>query len=389
MATAVRQQISRRAARLQPSAIRRLFDRAATMTDVISLGIGEPDFVTPSGIRTAAIRSIEEGQTGYTSNYGILPLRRAIADYVRRLHGIDYDPATEILVTIGVAEGLDLAFRATIDPSDEVLVPDPSYLNYGADIGLCDGAVVPVPTSAGDGFILRGAAVAARIGSRTKAIVIGYPSNPTGAVLDRAALSDLAAVAAERDLLIYSDEIYSRLVYGVDYTSIIEMPGARERTIFLSGLSKSHAMTGWRVGFACGPARLIEQMMRIRQYTTLCPPTASQYAAVEALTNGEPDVQRMVAEYDGRRRAIVDRFRGMGLNTPEPDGAFYAFPRIAHTGLDDVTFCDSLLEEAKVVMVPGSTFGECGAGHARASYAISLKRIDEACDRIAGFLGRL
>jgi aminotransferase len=380
---------SERAARLEPSAIRRLFESAATMTDVISLGIGEPDFVTPPAIRAAAIRSIEEGLTGYTSNYGILPLRQAIASYVRRLHGVEYDPATEILVTIGVAEGLDLAFRATLDAGDEVLIPDPSYLNYAAGIRLSDGIAVPVSTDADHDFALTGDAVARNVGPRTKAIVLGYPSNPTGTVLDAGALADIAAVAAERDLLVYSDEIYSRLVYGVEHHSVIEFPSARNRTVLLSGLSKSHAMTGWRVGFACGPAPLIGRMMRIRQYTTLCPPTASQYAAIEAFKNGERDVERMVAEYDRRRRRIVERFRGLGLEMPQPRGAFYVFPRVAHTGLDDIEFCDRLLDEEKVVMVPGSAFGACGVGHVRASYATTVERIDAACDRIGRFLSRL
>ena len=384
-----RDMVSRRAAALRPSAIRKFFDRAATMQDVISLGIGEPDFDTPLALRRAAVRSIEEGLTKYTSNYGILPLRQAIGEYTAGLRGIRYEPTTEILVTIGVSEGLDLAFRATLDAGDEVLVPDPAYVNYSAGMILADAVAVPVTTTADRGFRLTADDLRRVITPRTKGIVLGFPSNPTGTVLTPDDIRGIAELAREWDLLVYADEIYDRLVYDVEYRSIIQETGLKERTLYFGGFSKSFAMTGWRIGYACGPATLIAQMIKVRQYTTLCPPNASQYAALEALRTGEPDVVRMVGEYDRRRKRLWQRFNKMGLSCHEPHGAFYAFPKVSDTGLTDDAFCTRLLEEEKVVMIPGSAFGACGAGHARASYATSIDRIDEACDRIERFLGRI
>ena len=376
-------------ARLPASGIRRFFDLVAGVEGVISLGVGEPDFVTPPAFRDAAIRSIRRGETKYTSNYGIKPLRVAISEHTAALRGVRYDPDREVLVTVGVSEAVDLALRATLSDGDEVILADPSYVAYVPGIVLAGGVPVPVPTLASEDFRLTSTAVARAITPRTRAILLGFPNNPTGAVLDLEDVRGIARLAMEHDLLVYSDEIYDRLVYGAEHHSIISEPGMRERTIYLAGFSKSYAMTGWRVGYACAPAEIVEQMMKIHQYTVMCVPTAAQYAALEALRSGEPEVLRMHAAYDQRRTLMWRRFNEMGLHCFEPRGAFYCFPNITSTGLSDDLFCERLLGEEKVVVVPGNAFGERGRGHVRACYAASIDDIGEACDRIERFIARL
>jgi aminotransferase len=374
--------------RIPASGIRRFFDLVSGVEGVISLGVGEPDFVTPQRFRDAAIRSIKDGHTKYTSNYGIRPLRDAISEHTEKLRGVRYDPESEILVTVGVSEAVDLALRATLNEGDEVIIADPSYVAYVPGIVLAGGVPVPVPTLEEHDFRLRAEDIAVWITPRTRAILLGFPNNPTGAVLTPDDLAGIAKLAEEHDLLVYADEIYDRLVYGSEHHSIIELPGMRERTVYLAGFSKSYAMTGWRVGYACAPLEIVEQMMKIHQYTVMCVPTAGQYAALEALRTGEDEVRRMVAEYDRRRKVMLQRFNALGLRCFEPRGAFYCFPNITSTGMDDEQFAERLLREERVVTVPGSAFGERGRGHVRACYATSLEKIEEACDRIARFVGR-
>jgi len=389
MTLAKRSLTGERVARLPASGIRRFFDLAAGLPGVISLGVGEPDFVTPDAFRDAAIRSIKEGKTQYTSNYGLLALREAIADHTTQGRGVGYDPKNEILVTVGVSEAVDLALRATLNEGDEVIVADPSYVAYVPGIVLAGGVPVPVATDEANAFRLLPSDVKRAITPRTRAILLGFPNNPTGAVLEADDVRGIAALAREHDLLVYADEIYDRLVYGAKHRSILDEPGMKERTIYLAGFSKAYAMTGWRVGYACAPAEIIEQMMKIHQYTVMCVPTAAQYAALEAMRTGEPEVKRMVAEYDKRRTRMYERFNAIGLRCFEPRGAFYCFPNVTSTGLTDGEFCERLLSEEKVVVVPGNAFGERGAGHVRACYAASMEKIDEACDRIERFVGRL
>jgi aminotransferase len=375
-----------RVERIPASGIRRFFDLIAGVEGAISLGVGEPDFVTPERFREAAIRSIKDGKTKYTSNYGIRPLRAAISAHTAKLRGVQYDPEREIIVTVGVSEAVDLAMRATLNDGDEVILADPSYVAYVPGIVLAGGTPVPVPTREEDDFRLRPDDVAAAITPRTRAILLGFPNNPTGAVLEKEDVAGIARLAEEHDLLVYADEIYDRLVYGTEHHSILAMPDMKERTIYLAGFSKSYAMTGWRVGYACAPAAIVEQMMKIHQYTVMCVPTAAQYAALEALATGEPEVQRMVGEYDKRRRYMWKRFNDMGLHCFEPRGAFYCFPNITSTGLSDDDFCERLLKQERVVVVPGNAFGERGRGHVRACYASSMEQIVEACDRIERFV---
>jgi aminotransferase len=389
MTLAKRSLTSERVARLPASGIRRFFDLAAGKTGVISLGVGEPDFITPDAFREAAVRSINEGKTQYTSNYGILALRQAIALHTTKLRGVAYDPKSEILVTVGVSEAVDLALRATLNEGDEVILADPSYVAYVPGIVLAGGVPVPVATDEATDFRLMPADVRKAITPRTRAILLGFPNNPTGAVLEAEDVRGIAALAREHDLLVYADEIYDRLVYGTQHRSILDEAGMKERTIYLAGFSKAYAMTGWRVGYACAPAEIIEQMMKIHQYTVMCVPTAAQYAALEAMRNGEADVQRMVGEYDKRRKRMYERFNAMGLRCFEPRGAFYCFPNVTSTGLSDGEFCERLLNEEQVVIVPGNAFGERGVGHVRVCYAASMEKIDEACDRIEKFVARL
>ena len=378
-----------RVSKIPASGIRRFFDLIAGVEGAISLGVGEPDFVTPESFREAAIRSIKEGKTKYTSNYGIKPLRDAIVEHTAKLRGVRYDADREVIVTVGVSEAVDLALRATLNDGDEVIVADPSYVAYVPGIILAGGVPVPVPTEESSDFRLTPDALGAAITPRTRAILLGFPNNPTGAVLTSEDVAGIARLAVEHDLLVYADEIYDRLVYGGEHRSILDVPGMKERTIYLAGFSKSYAMTGWRVGYACAPAEVIEQMMKIHQYTVMCVPTAAQYAALEALRNGEGEVQRMVKAYDERRRYMWKRFNDMGLRCFEPRGAFYCFPNITSTGLTDDQFCEQLLKHERVVVVPGNAFGERGKGHVRACYASSMEQIREACDRIERFIVRV
>ncbi|MDW8254903.1 MAG: aminotransferase class I/II-fold pyridoxal phosphate-dependent enzyme [Chloroflexota bacterium] len=384
-----RNQVAKLVSSIPPSGIRKFFDLLASLDNVISLGVGEPDFVTPWHIREAAMYGLERGETSYTSNYGLIELRVEIARHLERLYQVRYDPTREILVTVGVSEGLDLAMRAILDPGDEVLCPDPGYVSYRPCIMLAGGTVVPVPTTFANGFKVRAEEIEERVTPRTKAILLGYPSNPTGAVLSRDELAAIARVAERHDLIVVADEIYDRLVYGVEHTCFSSLPGARDRTILLGGFSKSYAMTGWRIGYACARPDLIEAMMKIHQYTMLCAPVIAQIAAIEALRYGERDVQAMVEEYDRRRRVMLDGFRRLGLDCSEPRGAFYVFPSIARTGLSSEAFAERLLNEERVAVVPGSAFGEQGEGHIRCCYATSLDEIEEALRRIGRFLARL
>jgi aminotransferase len=370
-----------------PSGIRRFFDIAATMEDVISLGIGEPDFVTPAPIVQAGIASLQRGETHYTSNSGILALRQGLSGYLQRLYGVTYSPE-ELLVTVGVSEALLLALMAILDPGDEVIVPEPCFVAYRPTVIFGGGVPVAVAATVEQDFQVTVADLERARSPRTKAVLLGYPNNPTGAVLERNRLEEIAAWAREHDLLVISDEIYDRLVYGFPHTCFAALPHMWERTILLGGFSKSHAMTGWRIGYAAAPPDLLAAMRKIHQYIIMSAPTTAQEAAIEALAGGEPYVDEMRAEYDRRRQVIVRGFNEMGLRCFEPRGAFYAFPQITSTGLDDNTFSERLLAEEHVAMVPGSAFGEAGRGFVRASYATALPKIEEALERTARFVAR-
>ena len=369
-----------------PSGIRRFFDIAAQMEDVISLGVGEPDFVTPWRIREAGIWALERGVTTYTSNAGLLQLRELICTELSTRYQVDYRPDTECVITAGVSEGLDLTLRVLLEPGDEVIVPEPCYVAYQPCVSFAGGRPIPVPTSAEDGFRLRLDAIEAAVTPRTKAILIGSPANPTGAVQDRETLTALVTLAERHDLYLISDEIYDRLTYTGVHTCLASLPGARERTIVLGGFSKAHAMTGWRVGYLCAPKFIAELALRMHQYTMLCAPHVSQVAAVEALSAAGDDVNEMVADYDRRRRVFVKGLREIGLDCPEPGGAFYAFPSIRSSGLDSETFAERLLHEQRVAVVPGGVFGAPGEGHIRCSYATALPLLEEALERMAAFL---
>lgn len=372
--------------KLKPSGIRRYFDIAATMDDVITLGIGEPNFTTPAHIIARGVESIHQGQTGYTNNSGLIELRRAISTYIARLYGLEYHPEREILVTVGVSEALFLAMKAILDPGDEVLVAQPCFVANAAAIEMAGGVAVPVNAHSVNDFQVTGADLEAAITPRTKAILISYPNNPTGAVMSRERLLEVAAVAQKHDLVVVSDELYERLVYGFTHTCFATLPGMFDRTILLSGMSKSFAMTGWRVGYVVAPSPLLEAMRKLHQFLIMSAPTMGQVAAIEALEHGEPAVEEMRQHYDRRRRLIVNGFNQLGLTTFEPRGAFYAFPHISVTGMDDEQFCEALLMEARVAVVPGSAFGESGAGYVRASYTNSDENIEKALERIARFM---
>ncbi|HSG86087.1 MAG TPA: aminotransferase class I/II-fold pyridoxal phosphate-dependent enzyme [Candidatus Limnocylindrales bacterium] len=382
--------LAERVRSVPPSGIRRFFDILATMDDVISLGVGEPDFDTPREIVEAGVESLREGRTHYTSNYGTLELRRALADHLERRYGVRYDPATEILVTVGASEAVDLALRATCDPGDEVILHEPSYVAYVPAVVFAGGVVRHVPTRLEDDFALDPTAVEAAIPPRTKALFLGYPCNPTGAVLPPDVQDQLADIAERHDLLVYSDEIYDRLAYGTyTHRAFSALPGMRERTILMGGFSKAYAMTGWRVGWLCAPAPILEGVVKVHQYGIMSAPTTAQDAALVALRDGEPAVEAMVAEYDRRRRLLVDGLNAIGLDTFEPRGAFYAFPRISSTGLDSETFTERLLTEERVAVVPGGAFGPSGEGHVRMCYATSYEQLEEALRRLGRFVERV
>lgn len=381
--------LSRRVAGLKPSGIRKFFDIASTMTDVISLGIGEPDFPSPEPVLRAGIKSIQHGDTHYTSNYGIIELRRALSAHLEKQYGVHYDPETEIIITVGGSEALNLAAIALLNPGDEVLIPTPCFVSYQASVILAGGVAVEVPGHMEDNFDLDIDELRAAITPRTKAILIGYPNNPTGAVASRSRLLEVAKLAEEHDLVVISDEIYDRLVYGPQHVCFPAIPGVHNRTLLLGGFSKDYAMTGWRIGYAAGPEAIIKGLLRVHQYMVMSAPTMSQYAALEALLSCEVDVQRMVAEYDRRRKLIVSGLNQIGLPTFEPKGAFYAFPKVSVTGLDDETFCNRLLKEQRVAIIPGNSFGLGGEGFARCSYATGYDQLEEALERIERFVRKI
>jgi len=380
--------VARRVAAVPPSGIRRFFDITATMEDVISLGIGEPDFVTPKPILEAGIRSLQEGHTSYTSNSGTIELRQALAAHLQRLYSVAYDPEKELLITVGVSEALYLALTAILDPGDEVIVPTPCFVAYQPEVTFAGGLPVPLETRVEDDFQVRAADVEASLTPKTKALLIGYPNNPTGAVMTRERLLELAALAERHDLLVISDEIYDRLVYGGHHhVCFAALPGMRERSITLGGFSKDYAMTGWRIGYAAAPAAILDAMRKVHQYTIMSAPTTAQAAALEALLHGEEHVQTMVAEYDRRRRLIVKGLNELGMRTFEPKGAFYAFPSIAASGMSDEDFANRLLQEERVAVVPGNAFGADG-GFVRCSYATAYEKIEEALERMRRFMAR-
>jgi aminotransferase len=374
---------------IPPSGIRRFFDIVSQMEDVISLGVGEPDFITPWRIREAAIYSLERGYTQYTSNWGLLELREEVARLLDRRYGLEYRPEGEILITVGVSEGLDLALRAILNPGDEVLIPEPCYVSYRPNTLLAFGVPVPVGSDASTGFRVSIEALERAITPRTRAVLLNYPNNPTGATLRRPDLEKLAALAERHDLLVISDEIYAELTYDSTHVSFPSLPGMQNRTILLNGFSKAFAMTGWRLAYAAGPPDLIAAMTKIHQYTMLCAPIMSQKAALEACRAGEGDMEEMVAEYNERRRFFVKGLNEGGLECLMPEGAFYVFPSIRSTSLSSEEFAERLLKEERVALVPGTAFGEGGEGHVRCSYAASLDQIREALARIERFVSRL
>jgi aminotransferase len=380
--------ISRRVDSLSPSGIRKFFDILSTIEGAISLGVGEPDFTTPWNVSEAGIYSIEKGYTMYTSNKGLLELRQELVRHLRSRYGLEYDPDTELLITVGVSEALDLAMRSIIDPKDEVLSPDPTYVSYGPCTVLAGGTFVPVPTTVENDFKVKASDIEKRVTDRTKAILIGYPNNPTGAVMGKDDLGEIAKIARNHDLLVVSDEIYDRLVYGVVHTCFASLPGMKERTILMGGFSKAYAMTGWRVGYAAARPEIIEAMTKVHQYTMLCAPITAQMAAIEALRTGEAAVKEMVADYDRRRRVMLKGLNDVGLACFEPKGAFYCFPSVKATGLSSEEFAEKLLVEEKVAVVPGQAFGDSGEGYVRCCYATALSDIEEALRRMGRFVER-
>ncbi|MBQ3085530.1 MAG: aminotransferase class I/II-fold pyridoxal phosphate-dependent enzyme [Clostridia bacterium] len=375
---------------IKPSGIRKFFDLAETMSDVISLGVGEPDFPTPWQIRKAGIKSLEESKTRYTSNWGLQALREAIAAYTARKYRLTYDPAEEILVTVGGSEAIDGCIRALVCPGDEVIIPQPSYVCYEPITCLAGGVPVIIETKAEDSFKLTPEALRAAITPKTKVLILPYPCNPTGAIMEREDLEKIAEVLRETDIMVLSDEIYAELTFGgKQHASIAELPGMWERTVVVNGFSKAFSMTGWRLGYACGPREIIAQVTKIHQFAIMCAPTTSQYAAIAAMTVCDEVVEEMVEEYDTRRRIIVDGFNKLGLTCRDPKGAFYAFPSIQKTGLSSEEFCRRLLESKHVAVVPGTAFGQGGEGFIRASYCYSTEHIKEALRRIGEFLKEL
>ena len=380
--------LSQRVIGLKPSGIRKFFDIVATMKDVISLGIGEPDFTTPKPILEAGMHSLQAGETHYTSNSGKLELRQGVADNLQRLYGVKYDPVTEIIATVGVSEALYLTFVALLDPGDEVIIPTPCFVSYQAEVYLAGGVPVEIPTKMENNFQVDPDQIRAAITPKTKVIFIGYPSNPTGAVAEREVLLEIAKIAIEHDLMVVSDEIYDRLVYGFKHVCFPALgEHVKKRTVLLGGFSKSHAMTGWRIGYAAAPKEIIAGLVRVHQYTIMSAPTTAQDAAIEALKS-DSYVDEMVAEYDRRRKLIVGGLNKLGLTTFEPRGAFYAFPNIQASGMDSETFAEKLLHEERVAVVPGDAFGAGGTGFVRCSYATAYEKIEEALRRMGKFMER-
>ncbi|MCL2426205.1 MAG: aminotransferase class I/II-fold pyridoxal phosphate-dependent enzyme [Oscillospiraceae bacterium] len=374
---------------LAPSGIRKFFDVLNEMKDAISLGIGEPDFVTPQHIRASGIRSLEEGHTHYTGNAGILLLREEIAKYLHRRFDLEYDYEHQVIVTVGGSEAIDLAIRTVVNPGDEVIIPEPSFVCYGPITKLTGGKPIFIETRAENEFRLTADELRAAITPKTKALVLPYPSNPTGAIMEQSDLEAIADVLRGTNIMIITDEIYSELTYGQKHVSIASLDGMIERTIYVGGFSKSHAMTGWRMGYACGPTDIITQMLKIHQYAIMSSPTTSQYAAITAMQNGDSDVQNMKEEYDHRRRHLLSGLRAIGLECFEPRGAFYMFPSIKSTGLSSTEFCEQLLMKEKVAVIPGNAFGKCGEGFVRICYASSMENIDIALERMNDFLNKI
>lgn len=382
--------ISRKCAKLKPSGIRKFFDVAAMMEGVISLGVGEPDFQTPWAIRKAAITTLEKGKTVYTANPGLIELRTEVANYLNRTQGITYDPAHEIIITVGGSEAIDLGIRSLLDPGDEVLVVEPSFVCYAPIVELTGGVVVPIETKVEDKFKLTAKALREKITDKTKLLILPFPNNPTGGVMTKSDLEEIAEVLRDTNIIVLSDEIYAELTYtGEPHCSIASLPGMQERTLLVNGFSKAYAMTGWRMGYLAGPAPLVSQMLKVHQYAIMCSPTVSQYAAVEALRSCDDEVKKMTNEYNIRRRWLVNALNEIGLECFEPEGAFYVFPSIKSTGLSSEEFCERLLYEHKVAVVPGNAFGESGEGFIRISYAYSLKHLQEAVKRIKEFLDEI
>ncbi len=386
----MRNPLSKTIVEIEPSGIRKFFDIVNEMQEAISLGVGEPDFDTPWHIRDEGIYSLEKGRTFYTSNAGLKELKTEIAKYMNRRFDLTYDPDHEILVTVGGSEAIDIAMRAMLDPGDEVLIPQPSFVCYPPCATLANGVPVIIELKAENEFRLTAKELEAAVTPKTKLLVLPFPNNPTGSIMERGDLEEIAEVIIRHDLYVLSDEIYSELTYGdTSHVSIASLPGMRERTIVINGFSKAYAMTGWRLGYACGPRLILEQMFKIHQFAIMCAPTTSQYAAVEAMKNGDEDVARMREEYDGRRRYLLYRFREMGMECFEPYGAFYMFPCIREFGMTSEEFAERLLESEKVAVVPGTAFGTCGEGFVRISYASSLENLKEALERIEHFIGKL
>ena len=385
----MRDPLSKTIVTIQPSGIRKFFDIVSEMKDAISLGVGEPDFDTPWHIRDEGIYSLEKGRTFYTSNSGLKELRMEIAKFLSRRYGLEYDFNREMVITVGGSEAIDIAMRAMLDPGDEVLIPQPSYVSYYPCCILANGTPVVIELKAENEFRLKPEELEAAITPKTKLLVLPYPNNPTGAVMEKSDLEAIAEIIRKHDLYVLSDEIYSELTYTDNHVSIASLPGMKERTIVINGFSKSHAMTGWRLGYACGPEIIIKQMLKIHQYAIMCAPTTSQYAAIDAMKNGDEDVQKMREEYNGRRRYLLHRFKEMGLECFEPFGAFYMFPCIKEFGMTSEEFATALLKAKKVAVVPGTAFGECGEGFLRVSYAYSLEDLKVALGRIEEFITEL
>lgn len=375
--------------KMKPSGIRKFFDIANEMDNVISLGVGEPDFQTPWTIRDAAILSLERGQTRYTSNWGLMELRKEISNYLKRRFDISYDPKNEIVVTVGGSEGIDICIRALLNEGDEVLIPEPCFVCYDPIVSLSGGVPVPIPTKVEDNFRLTPEALKARITPKTKLLILPYPNNPTGAVMRREHLEAIAEVIRGTDIMVLSDEIYSELTYSSSHVSIASLEGMWERTIVINGFSKSYSMTGWRLGYACGPEPILHQMIKIHQFAIMCAPSTSQYAAIDALRHCDPQIRMMVEDYDMRRRLTADGFNRIGLSCFEPEGAFYVFPCIKSTGLSSEEFCEKLLYSKRVAVVPGNAFGASGEGYIRVSYSYSVEHIIEAIKRIEEFINTL
>ncbi|MDE6132843.1 MAG: aminotransferase class I/II-fold pyridoxal phosphate-dependent enzyme [Oscillospiraceae bacterium] len=381
--------ISQKCRKLKPSGIRKFFDIAATMENVISLGVGEPDFHTPWAVRQTAISTLEKGKTVYTANSGLMELRKTICGYIKRKIGVEYQPESELIITVGGSEGIDLGIRALIDPGDEVLIVEPCFVCYAPIVELTGGVPVPIETTEETGFKLTAEAVKSKITDKTKLLILPFPNNPTGAIMTKEDLEPIAEVIKDTDILVMSDEIYSELTYDGKHFSITQIEGMQERTLLVNGFSKAFAMTGWRLGYVAGPAPIIKQMLKIHQYAIMCAPTVSQYAAITAMTACDDEVEKMTNEYNIRRRWLVNALNDIGLTCFDPKGAFYVFPSIKSTGLTSQQFCEELLYKHNVAVVPGDAFGASGEGYIRISYAYSLKHLMEAMERISEFLEEL